>query len=53
MADFVKVAKTNEIEPGLARLGVVKVKSFEVLIVVGQFFALDNTCKHRGGPVAE
>ncbi len=53
MADFVKVAKTNEIERGQARLGDVKGKSIALFNVDGQFFALDNTCTHRGGPLAE
>ena len=53
MADFVKVAKKNEIEPGQARLGDVKGKSIALFNVDGQFFALDNTCTHKGGPLAE
>jgi nitrite reductase/ring-hydroxylating ferredoxin subunit len=53
MADFVKVAKTNEIEPGQARLIVVSGKQIALFNVDGQFFALDNTCAHRGGPLAE
>ena len=50
MADFVTVAKTNEIEPGQARLVDVQGKSIAIFNVDGQFFALDNTCTHRGGP---
>ena len=53
MADFVKVAKTNEIEPGQARLIVVSGKQIALFNVDGQFFALDNTCTHRAGPLAE
>ncbi|MBI4586059.1 MAG: non-heme iron oxygenase ferredoxin subunit [Planctomycetes bacterium] len=53
MADFVKVAKTNDIEPGQARLVDVKGKRIALFNVDGQFFALDNTCTHRGGPLAE
>jgi nitrite reductase/ring-hydroxylating ferredoxin subunit len=53
MADFVKVANTNEIEPGQARLVDVKGKQIALFNVDGQFFALDNTCTHRGGPLAE
>ena len=53
MADFVKVAKTNEIEPGQVRLGDVKGKAIALFNVDGQFFALDNTCTHSGGPLAE
>ncbi len=53
MADFVKVATTNEIEPDQARLVDVQGKSIALFNVDGQFFALDNTCTHRGGPLAE
>ena len=53
MADFVKVANTNEIEPGQARLVDVKGKEIALFNVDGEFFALDNTCTHRGGPLAE
>ena len=53
MADFVKVAKTNEIEPGQARLVDVQGKPVALFNIDGKFFALDNTCTHRGGPLAE
>jgi nitrite reductase/ring-hydroxylating ferredoxin subunit len=53
MADFVKVGKTSDIEPGQARLVEVKGKRIAVFNVDGQFFVLDNTCTHRGGPLAE
>ena len=53
MADFVKVAKTNDIEPGQARLVDVLGKRIALFNVDGTFFALDNTCTHRGGPLAE
>ena len=53
MADFVKVAKTNEIEPGEVRLVDVQGKRIALFNLDGRFFALDNTCTHRGGPLAE
>jgi nitrite reductase/ring-hydroxylating ferredoxin subunit len=53
MTEFVKVAMTNEIEPGQARLVDVKGKKIALFNVEGQFFAIDNTCTHRGGPLAE
>ena len=53
MADFVKVANTNEIEPGQARLVEVNGKQIALFNVEGQFFAIDNTCTHKGGPLAE
>ena len=53
MADFVKVANTNEIEPGQARLVDVKGKQIALFNVDGEFFALDNACTHEEGPLAE
>ena len=53
MADYVKVATTNEIEPGKVRLFDVKGKAIALFNVDGQFFAVDNACTHRGGPLAE
>ena len=53
MADFVKAARTTEIEPGQARLVEVNGKQIALFNVDGQFFAIDNTCTHRGGPLAD
>ena len=53
MADFVKVATTNDVEPGQSRMVDVKGKPIALFNVDGNFFAVDNTCTHRGGPLAE
>lgn len=53
MAEFVKVAKIAEIEPGEARLVEVNGKQIALFNVDGQFFAIDNTCSHKGGPLTE
>ncbi len=53
IADFVQVARTTEIESGQARRVVVKGKQIALFNVDGQFFALDNRCAHRGGPLSE
>ena len=52
MADFVKAARTTEIEPGQARLVEVNGKQIALFNIDGQFFAIDNTCTHRSGPLA-
>jgi len=44
-------ARTTEIWPGQARL--VKGEQIALFNVDSQFFALDNTCTHRGGPLAD
>ncbi len=54
MADFVKVATTqSELVPGQARQLEVNGHSIALFNVDGQLFAIDNTCTHRGGPLAE
>jgi nitrite reductase/ring-hydroxylating ferredoxin subunit len=53
VAEFVKVAKANEIEPGQARLVDVKGKQIALFNVEGEFFALENVCAHQGGPLAD
>lgn len=53
MAEFVKVAKTNELEPGQARRVEVHGKRIALFNVDGNFYALDDACTHRGGPLSE
>ena len=53
MAEFVKVASTNEIAPGQARLVNVRGKEFALFNIEGNFFALENACTHEEGPLAE
>jgi 3-phenylpropionate/trans-cinnamate dioxygenase ferredoxin component len=53
MTDFVKVATTDEINPGQARLIDVKGKQIAVFNISGEFFAIDNMCTHEAGPLAE
>ena len=51
MADWVKVATTDEVPPG--EMKIVEVGGEEVVIanVDGDFAAFNNTCTHRGGPL--
>jgi nitrite reductase/ring-hydroxylating ferredoxin subunit len=46
-------ARTTEIWPGQARLVEVKGEQIALFNVDSQFFALDNICTHRGGPLAD
>ncbi len=53
MPNFVKVASTSDLKPGENK--VVNVNGTEVALfnVDGEFFAINNTCLHRGGPLGE
>ena len=53
MPNFVKVASINDLKPGENK--VVNVNGTDVALfnVEGEFFAINNTCLHRGGPLGE
>jgi len=53
MAEFVKVANTNEVAPGQARLVNIKGKEIALFNIEGTFFALENACTHEEAPLAE
>ena len=53
MAVMTKVAKTSEIAPGTSKVVEVSGKTVAIFNCEGAFYAIDNTCKHRGGPLGE
>ena len=53
MADFVKVARVDEIGTGQARLIEVKGKQIALFNINGDFFAIDNMCTHEEASLAE
>lgn len=48
-----KVASVGEMAEGQARVVEVDGRSIAVFNVAGQFYAIDNLCPHRGGPLGE
>jgi nitrite reductase (NADH) small subunit len=53
MANFVKVATVDDVKPGTGKCVEVNGRQIAVFNVGGTFHAIDNTCLHRGGPLAE
>ena len=53
MAQFVKVASTDEIAPGSSKQIEVDGQQIALFNIDGDYYAIDNTCTHRGGPLAE
>ncbi|MBI4011577.1 MAG: non-heme iron oxygenase ferredoxin subunit [Candidatus Rokubacteria bacterium] len=53
MVRFVKVATTDELEDEEAKLVEVEGQKIALLRVDGTFYALSDTCTHRGGPLSE
>lgn len=50
---FVRAAKTNEITPGTIREFQVEGKAVAIANVAGKYYAINNSCLHRGGPLGQ
>ena len=50
---FERAAKTTEIAPGTIKEFQVEGKPVAVANVDGKFYAINNTCLHRGGPLGQ
>lgn len=53
MPRYVKVAKVEEMPPGTAREFQADGKVIALFNVDGKFYATDNVCLHRGGPLGQ
>ena len=50
---FVRVANVDDVPPGTGRVVHANGRALALFNVDGVFYALDNVCLHRGGPVGE
>jgi nitrite reductase (NADH) small subunit len=50
---FVRVASVSDVPPGTGTVVRADGRVLALFNVAGTFYALDNTCLHRGGPVGE
>jgi len=53
MAEFVKVAKTNDVPAGQVKVYQVDGRQIALCNVEGEFFAIDDVCTHDQGPLGE
>lgn len=53
MAQFIRVASTADLAPGAAKCVEVQGKKIALFNLEGSFYAIDDTCTHRGGPLSE
>ncbi len=53
MASFIKVASVTEVPEGGGMTVEAAGRQIALFNAGGKFFAIDNTCKHRGGPLGE
>ena len=50
---FVRAARKEEVPPGSIREFQLDGKTIALANVDGKFYAINNTCLHRGGPLGE
>jgi nitrite reductase (NADH) small subunit len=53
VASLVKVAKRGDIPDGTGKTVEAGGRKIALFNAGGQFFAVDNACRHRGGPLGE
>ena len=53
MVEFVTVAKKSDFKEGQGKVIKAKDKTIALFYHNGNFYAIDNTCKHMGGPLGE
>ncbi|HKY32918.1 MAG TPA: Rieske 2Fe-2S domain-containing protein [Candidatus Polarisedimenticolia bacterium] len=53
MPEIIKGGRITDLKPGDARVIEAAGKSIALCNLDGTFYALDNTCAHRGGPLGE
>ncbi len=53
MSEFIKVASKSDISAGSGKVVEASGRQLAVFNCDGSFYALDNTCPHRGGPLGE
>jgi nitrite reductase/ring-hydroxylating ferredoxin subunit len=53
MTEFVPVAEVADVPPGTGAVVHAGDRPIALFNVDGEFYAIDNTCLHRGGPVGE
>ncbi len=53
MAQFTKAIGLNDVPPGKSRMVNLGGQDIALFNVDGKVYAIENTCLHRGGPLAE
>lgn len=53
LTDFVEVARASELPVGRAKAAMLGERKIALYHTARGFFATDNICPHRGGPLAE
>ena len=52
MAGFLKVARAEDVPAGQRKMVEVAGKNIAIFNLDGDYYAIDDTCTHRGGPLS-
>ena len=53
MGNFIKICKASEVKAGCGKSVEIEGKAIGVFNVDGKYYAINDVCGHRGGPLAE
>ncbi len=53
MGQLIKVAEINEVPPGTAKAVDLERRPLALFNIDGTYYAIDDTCTHRGGPLSQ
>ena len=53
MPNFVRVASISDLKPGENKIVFIEDEEIALFNIGGEFFAISNSCPHRGGPLGE
>lgn len=53
MSTWIKIAAVSEVNPGEGKVVEAGDRELALFNVAGKFYAIDNICPHRGGPLGE
>ncbi len=53
MSEVVRVATASEIAEGQSKMVEIQGRQIALFRIDGELYAIDNICKHRGGPLHE
>ena len=53
MSNFIKIAQIEQMPSGTSKICLVQGRSIALFQIAGTFYAIDNTCPHRGGKLGE
>jgi nitrite reductase (NADH) small subunit len=53
LAEFVMAARRGDVPEGTGKIVEIGGRTLALFHANGEFYAIDNACKHRGGPLGE